>query len=151
MSNLWFDTWTPTSAGATFGACLGLFFLAAFSRLLAVVSSAAESAWAQRAALVRSAATLSRSSSIDTLDGKDQAARPAVDAGAHRAPPFLLAVDFPRGVLFMFQGFVSYLLMLAVMSYSASFFIAILVGLGAGEMAFGRFKHHDGHGGGIHP
>jgi copper transporter 1 len=37
------------------------------------------------------------------------------------------------------QSFVNYLLMLAVMTVNAFFFIAILLGLVVGELAFGRF------------
>ena len=49
-------------------------------------------------------------------------------------------------MLFMFPSFVSYMLILSVMTYEAWFFIAVLFGLGAGECTHGRFvpKHpHD--------
>ena len=39
----------------------------------------------------------------------------------------------------MLSSAVGYLLMLAVMQYSVWFFIAIIIGLGAGEMGFGRY------------
>ncbi|KAL8283646.1 hypothetical protein RQP46_005441 [Phenoliferia psychrophenolica] len=157
QSNLWFSTWTPTSAGSTFGACFGLFLLAAFSRLLSAVAHAAQSAWSTRAALIRTAATLSPQLSNDTfVDPKSSpssspplASQSQSHAHAHQAPPFILAVDLPRGVLFAFQSFIQYFLMLAVMSYNAYFFIAILVGLGVGEMSFGRFTGRGG-GDGVH-
>ena len=64
-----------------------------------------------------------------------------------KAPPFIPAIDFPRAVLFVFQAFVGYLLMLAVMSYSAWFFIAVLLGFGVGELSVGRFMSgHESHG-----
>ncbi|KAM0754610.1 Ctr copper transporter [Meredithblackwellia eburnea MCA 4105] len=57
----------------------------------------------------------------------------------HQAPPFVLMIDLPRGLLFAFASFVQYLLMLAVMTFNAWFFVAIVLGLGVGEMGFGRF------------
>lgn len=67
------------------------------------------------------------------------AAAPAAASSFPVSPPFTLAVDLPRSLLFGFQAFLSYLLMLAVMTYNAYFFIAILVGLIVGELAFGRY------------
>ena len=64
-----------------------------------------------------------------------------------KAPPFIPAIDFPRAALFTFQAFVGYLLMLAVMSYSAWFFIAVLLGFAVGELSVGRFMSgHESHG-----
>lgn len=44
-ANLWFESWTPSSPAATFGACLGLFALAVLSRFLSAVKVCAEAAW----------------------------------------------------------------------------------------------------------
>lgn len=47
----------------------------------------------------------------------------------------------------MAYAFILYLLMLAVMTYSAWYLIAILIGLGVGETVFGRWTrgfHDDG-------
>ncbi|KAF8273781.1 hypothetical protein EI94DRAFT_1794819 [Lactarius quietus] len=41
--------------------------------------------------------------------------------------------------LFMVWSAISYFLMLAVMQYNVWFFIAILIGLGVGELGFGRY------------
>ncbi|GAA5938780.1 copper transporter family protein [Sporobolomyces koalae] len=157
-SNLWFSSWTPTTAAATFGACLGLFFLGILSRFLSAVKSCAEVAWAdslrqQHRRSTRTPETRIPSSTLE--EEKDERSPEALDAilatvpagpqsTAVReprpfSPPFTLAIDFPRAILFGLQSFVAYLLMLAVMSYSAAFFVAILVGLVVGELCFGRF------------
>lgn len=39
---------------------------------------------------------------------------------------------------------ISYLLMLAVMQFNVWFFIAILIGLGVGELGFGRYCRSQG-------
>lgn len=46
---LWFESWMPTSAGSTFGACVGLFALTILYRLLGSIRAQAERAWARRA------------------------------------------------------------------------------------------------------
>ncbi|GAA6028937.1 hypothetical protein JCM8097_001514 [Rhodosporidiobolus ruineniae] len=178
-ANLWFSSWTPASAGATFGACLGLFFLAILSRFLAAIRACAETAWVQ--ALRRERALASSASSTTSLTGKEGAVAlpadtPSLGKSASRessppafsatapspssrpvqpplSPPFILAIDMPRTLLFGFTSFVQYLLMLAVMTFDAWFFIAILLGLMGGELCFGRFvaafggagAHHEGH------
>ncbi|KAF8203287.1 Ctr copper transporter family-domain-containing protein [Pholiota molesta] len=53
-------------------------------------------------------------------------------------PPFVAAHDIPRGILFALQMAVMYLLMLAIMTFQAAFLISIILGLGLGEVAFGR-------------
>ncbi|GAA6011231.1 hypothetical protein JCM11491_006767 [Sporobolomyces phaffii] len=174
-SNLWFSSWTPTTAGATFGACLGLFFLAILSRFLAAVKSCAEVAWAESIRRQHASPRPSSSSSPATSRAaSDEKATPPVSADlasilpdlspspsnpapssspspsppsslsvtrrpSHVTPQFHLAIDFPRSILFGLQSFVAYLLMLAIMSFSAYFFIAVLVGLMVGELCFGRF------------
>jgi copper transporter 1 len=148
MANLWFAGWTPTTAGATAGAALGLFLLAILSRLLAVVSTSAEAAWSQSIALQRSASRLGVVPTLVSSKGekeKDNLSPSSSSASSHLsspslllAPPFIPSIDIPRALLLMFQAFVGYLLMLAVMTYNAWFFIAILLGFGVGELAFGR-------------
>ncbi|GAA5897314.1 copper transporter family protein [Sporobolomyces salmoneus] len=168
-SNLWFSSWTPTSPGSTFGACLGLFFLAILSRFLAAVKSCAEVAWARSlrqqyllssrpspsSAPVDSSNEAKTSSSsppspdlVSTLpvlpptttsSGSPTSSSPSSQHLPPFTPPFYLSIDLPRSILFALQSFIAYLLMLAVMSYSAWFFIAIMVGLTVGELAFGRF------------
>jgi len=139
---------------------LGLFFLAVFSRLLTAVRSSAEKAWAQSIALRRAA-----SLRVPSLDGSQAAglntklsfsstttlATLAPETPHwHQAPPFIPAIDIPSSLLFMLEAFVGYMLMLAVMTYNVWWFIAVLLGLGAGQLAFGRYsKGHVGHG--IHP
>ncbi|GAA5982108.1 hypothetical protein JCM11641_000590 [Rhodosporidiobolus odoratus] len=167
-ANLWFPSWTPTSPGSTFGACLGLFFLAILSRFLTAVKACAETAWAtslrqerlqalssssspSRGALTEKGAVplaadspnlakgLSRESSPPAFTSLSSAPPPALAPLPPFTPPFRLAIDLPRSLLFGLQSFVTYLLMLAVMTFDVWFFVAILVGLMVGEVGFGRF------------
>lgn len=66
-------------------------------------------------------------------------------------PPFSWITDPVRSFLTTFSSFVSYLLMLVVMTGNGGFFIVIIVGIFVGEVAFGRFRSIGGiKGGGEH-
>ncbi|KAI0049055.1 hypothetical protein FA95DRAFT_1557320 [Auriscalpium vulgare] len=60
-------------------------------------------------------------------------------------PPFMASYDFAHAALFAAQATLGYALMLGAMSSpvltstSAAYLISILVGLGVGEIVFGRF------------
>ncbi|KAI5479646.1 protein of ctr copper transporter family [Pseudohyphozyma bogoriensis] len=134
-SNLWFTNWTPTTVGSTFGACVGVFFLAMASRLLSATRSSAEIAWAHYIA------GLNRQTSRDSATSELVKSPVEVKKKLRlqRAPPFTPSIDIPRAFLFALHSFVGYMLMLIVMTYNAWFFIAVIFGLSAGELAFGRF------------
>ncbi|CAD6577504.1 MAG: hypothetical protein TREMPRED_001969 [Tremellales sp. Tagirdzhanova-0007] len=107
-SILWFANWIPTTAPATFAACVGLFFLGISSRYLEALRLAC--------------------------------LPPLPASQTHYAPPrFRLGPECVCSGLYMLYSGINYFLMLAVMQFSVWFFIAIVIGLGAGEMAFGRF------------
>lgn len=118
---LWFDGWTPTSAGATFGVCVGLVFIAAISRLLAAIRRSADVSW-RLAALARRQAVYT-ATALDTPSSTKAASAGHVESqsssvvvlqrNAAAAPPFVASYDIPRGVMQMVQAFISYLLMLA--------------------------------------
>jgi len=54
--------------------------------------------------------------------------------------PFILAHDASRGAMYALQMLLEYALMLSVMTFQVAYIIAILAGLGIGEMIFGRVK-----------
>jgi len=111
MDMIWFSSWMPGSAATTLGACAGLFFLAMLYRFLHALRRAAEFNWVKK----------------NKLDAQD-------------LPYFALNVDVLRGVIEGVHSLVGYLLMLAVMLMNAWFFIAIILGITVGEIAFGRFS-----------
>jgi len=71
-----------------------------------------------------------------------------LSAIARNVPPFVWSNDLPRGLLQIIQAALAYVLMLAFMDYNWGYCLAILAGLGVGEILFGRFG--SGGGGGHH-
>ncbi|KAG8985650.1 hypothetical protein FRB90_004529 [Tulasnella sp. 427] len=161
---LWFKGWTPGSKGALVGACIGLFILALIERLLAAMRGVMEAWWRKKtdAILVRSFSARPNSelrsstadqSSIeqkgDSLDHAESAASPVVRGAPRTAirrmiPPFIPTHELTRAVLHVSQAFVGYALMLAVMTFNASYIVSILVGAFTGELLFGRFAQQGG-------
>ncbi|KAF8630477.1 hypothetical protein AX15_002893 [Amanita polypyramis BW_CC] len=138
QDTLWFQGWAPISPGAIVGACIGLFLLAVFERWLVAGRAIAERSWNRTAQLVM----LERmNQSKDTLHHK-QSSKPTYSIFPLRdphIPPFILSHDISRGILHAVQRLLTYLLMLAVMTFQVSFIISIIVGAGIGEVMFGRY------------
>ncbi|KAJ6515669.1 CTR copper uptake transporter [Mycena sanguinolenta] len=56
-----------------------------------------------------------------------------------RAPPFNPAHDVMRGVIHAAQSLLGFVFMLAVMTFQAAYLITLVLGLGIGQMLFGRY------------
>ncbi|KAJ6492246.1 CTR copper uptake transporter [Mycena sanguinolenta] len=126
---LWFNGWVPQTKGALAGACIGLFILTLIDRWLAAVRSMMELHW-------REAARLAGKKNSTACDGdtKDKIKKMRL-----RAPPFIPAHDIMRGVMHAAQTLLGFAFMLAVMTFQASYIITMVLGLGIGEMLFGRY------------
>ncbi|KDQ19850.1 hypothetical protein BOTBODRAFT_27276 [Botryobasidium botryosum FD-172 SS1] len=158
---LLFREWVPMSGGATFGACVGLFLLAMVDRLLAAFGGIMRGWWARDALKRRLVETQQTTSSISDDSGealKDETpTRPVTGSKApgvanETVPGAMLFLrhhlnfrtfvprhDITRGVLHAVQAAIGFALMLSVMTFDAAYFISIVLGLGAGEVLFGRF------------
>ncbi|KAH9913205.1 CTR copper uptake transporter [Fomitopsis serialis] len=151
---LWFQGWVPGSAGAMVGACIGLFLLAMVERWIAAARAVMQAHWAQRARVVElntgSNASLptTRSSAVDEKRSTSSLSVPVLHStlprtiGLRSAAPFILKHELPRGILLMVQVALNYAFMLAVMTFQLGFIFSLIVGLGVGEMLFGRFASH---------
>ncbi|KAH9487151.1 CUF1-dependent copper transporter 1 [Psilocybe cubensis] len=154
---LFFEEWQPSSAGAIAGACIGLALLAILERWLGATRSVLNAHWRRRAleqSAIRDKAFVGRNVSSERLhesndraesEGPNAAAQPpAKSNGAisktriRTIAPFIAAYDIPRGILYALEMLLMYLLMLAVMTFQAAYIISIVLGLGIGEILFGR-------------
>jgi len=127
---IWLSIWMPTTVASTFGACVGLFFLAIFYRFtLAFLSVNAlrvtpNEPWANEP----------WAKDLNKL-GKQLTGGQAIGY-----PAFAWKTDLPMGFLEGLSAFVGYLLMLAVMVMNTWFFWSIILGVIVGETSFGRFR-----------
>ncbi|KAJ7165437.1 CTR copper uptake transporter [Mycena crocata] len=142
---LWFAGWVPQSAGAVAGACVGLFVLALVDRWVAAVRAMMEVHWRGEGERVRrleekekvygeKGTVGEKGGGVDTAGKKREKRKFGI-----RAPPFVPAHDVMRGVMHALQATLGFAFMLAVMTFQAAFILAIVLGLGVGEMLFGRY------------
>ncbi|KAJ7192946.1 Ctr copper transporter family-domain-containing protein [Mycena haematopus] len=127
---LWFNGWVPQSNGALAGACIGLFILTLIDRWLAAVRGMMEAHW-------REAARVAAKKTASDKDGGDDKGR--IKKMRLCAPPFIPAHDIMRGLTHAAQSLLGFAFMLAVMTFQASYIITLVLGLGIGEMLFGRY------------
>ncbi|KAF2724682.1 Ctr-domain-containing protein [Polychaeton citri CBS 116435] len=154
---LFSSAWTPTSHGGYAGTCLFLIALAIISRIMMAFRALAERHWRLEAAGRRR--TAYRSHSEHTEGHRHDEEESVLGIPSHEkhmgvgnsAPtalfvtPWVFSIDVPRGVLYFVQAGVSYLLMLAVMTYNVGYFMSVLTGLLVGEILVGRYAVADEH------
>ncbi|KAA1468598.1 hypothetical protein DENSPDRAFT_476287 [Dentipellis sp. KUC8613] len=157
---LYFKSLQPTSHGAIAGACLVLVLLSVLERMLSAARGVMQEHW-RRSTLSLLAGRLSES--IDGMTNSDDGEKkdPGVEIqeqvlanspAARSTPeghptsrrariiaPFVASHDITRGALYSLQALLAYALMLAVMTFQAAYVISIVLGLGLGEVLFGRF------------
>ncbi|KXN84783.1 Protein P80, partial [Leucoagaricus sp. SymC.cos] len=142
---LLFKAWKPSSGGVIAGTCIGLLFFAIFERWANAISPVLEDHLRQRAlrkmptsSIPGDMTTISRRTSSDTAETPPVAKKPNSRLPKRSIPPFIPSVDIPRGICYAFQRLLGFALMLAVMTYHSGYIISIIVGLGLGEILFGR-------------
>ncbi|KAK7692768.1 hypothetical protein QCA50_004401 [Cerrena zonata] len=150
--NLLFKSWRPSSVGALTGACIGLILLAVLDRWMAAVRGLLEVRWEQHALAVMYNSNLLRGDGAccdmeaEELEFKGSSLQgPAAIYAPRSLPPFIPSHDLARGLLFALQVLLHYLLMLSVMTFQAAYFISVVVGLGIGEVFFGRMGMRSSH------
>ncbi|KZT05109.1 uncharacterized protein LAESUDRAFT_727366 [Laetiporus sulphureus 93-53] len=147
---LWFQGWVPSSAGAMVGTCIGLLLLAMVERWIAAARAVMNYHWSQRAYVNYPACQEQDALPVTALESESKQTPSTRSYAVVRSttrilPPFVFEHDVPRGIFLILQAALSYAFMLVVMTWQLGFIFSILVGLGIGEMLFGRFANHDLH------
>ncbi|KAF9270453.1 hypothetical protein L218DRAFT_969031 [Marasmius fiardii PR-910] len=154
---LLFQSWQPKSSGAIAGACIGLVAVCLLERWLSGIRTVLETYWRNRTlTLTRNEKKNEPASEISSekcpsdpvIDAaEDKSFKPSGKMTLSRTlPPFILTHDIPRGILYALQALLGYVLMLSVMTFQAAYIISIILGLGIGEILFGRMGNIGGHG-----
>lgn len=152
-----FKTWLPGSKGAIAGACIALVAFCILDRWIAALRRHMEIQWGSRAlALILQEQRNSQhiddkakdailSDKIDVIEETSLQTTPVTVRSRQRlVPPFIPMHDIPRGIFQGVQSLFSYVLMLAVMTFNASYIISIILGLAIGEVLFGRIGRLNG-------
>ncbi|KAI0690691.1 Ctr copper transporter [Cytidiella melzeri] len=140
----YFKSLTPSSHGAIAAACIVLVVISIFDRWLFAMKNVLDVHWARSAIALRSSAKAEPAPNPPATPEKEAEAtttqsRHLLRKGrASASLPFVASHDLPRGAIFAFQALLTYVLMLAVMTFQAAYIISIVVGLGIGEVLFGR-------------
>ncbi|CUA73712.1 hypothetical protein RSOLAG22IIIB_01227 [Rhizoctonia solani] len=163
---LFFDTIAPTSKGAIAGACIVLAALAILERAVAGARGIFALYVIHRqkklfqpketdAQFIFAQEKVSHEGKITEIEGSTTATgsraspasiiRPLPAQRQRSMTPLLWPYELARGGLFIVQSFLVYAIMLAVMSFNASYIISIIVGTGIGEILFGRFSVEQTH------
>ncbi|KAF8587336.1 hypothetical protein K439DRAFT_1338410 [Ramaria rubella] len=155
--NLFFMAWVPLSAGTVIGACIGLFLLAIVERWVSSMRAVMQVYWSRKTEEILATRFTKFPNDSSTSDKKrlsensddteiESLSEQRPDGRSftrishlRRATPFIPAHDFTRGAIHACQAALNYTLMLAVMTFHAGYIIAIILGLGVGEVLFGRF------------
>ncbi|KAF7722095.1 hypothetical protein EC973_003710 [Apophysomyces ossiformis] len=142
---LFLDAWVPKSEPAYIGACFGLMFFAVLSRAL----MALETYFAAWRTIRAAAASKNITSGVALQDSEKHNDYPEPMSNLPTVPPFNWLMDPARSFMTTVSSFVSYLLMMVVMTGNGGYFVSILGGIFIGELLFGRFRSlgglHDDH------
>lgn len=152
-----FETWMPESKGAIAGACIALVAFCILERWISAFRRQMEIQWGSRA-LALILQMQRTSTNVQYVDDKAKDPSDAIEEGSSSlpitparvrnrqrlVPPFIPMHDITRGIFQAVQSLFSYTLMLAVMTFNASYIISIVVGLAIGEVLFGRIGRLNG-------
>ncbi|THU91628.1 hypothetical protein K435DRAFT_779284 [Dendrothele bispora CBS 962.96] len=134
---LFFKEWVTSSPGLVAGACIGLIVLGITERCVGVCKTSMDVWWNSRAQELQ-AKKLEQTYSETPLKASKMALMRA-------APPFVPSHDIMRGVFHVVQAGLGFLIMLAVMTFNVGFILSLLLGIGIGEVAFGRYARTVAH------
>ncbi|KAH9979648.1 Ctr copper transporter family-domain-containing protein [Russula compacta] len=143
---LYFKSWHLSSKRAIAVASIALLALAILESLLHATRGIMDAHW-RRSALILNTACPAGDDGLPLRkqEAKEENAQDIGSEGVSRnvrrsriIPPFVLSRDAARGALYSLQASLSYVLMLAVMTFQAAYIISIIVRLGLGEILSGR-------------
>jgi len=152
MTPLFSSAWTPQTSSQYAGTCIFLVILATILRALFALKTtldrrAQAKARNRRYVKVQGRGTEgdkiesnreTKSGAVLTVNGVEEDVK-VVTGDAPSPLPFRLSVDLPRATLVTVMAGVGYLLMLAVMTMNVGYFLSVLTGVFAGDLAVGRY------------
>jgi len=156
---LWFPGWVSHAFGGggagrwggVGGVCVGLFLLALAERCVAGVEGVARRGWERRAHALHppaptsaptTAAAACKTRGHSSITSRLPSMSIILGLGQGR---FIPAHDFPRAIFHVVRALIGVLFMWTVMTFQVAFILSIIVGLGVGEVLFGRYANSQAH------
>ncbi|RDB21867.1 hypothetical protein Hypma_011150 [Hypsizygus marmoreus] len=139
---LWFQGWVANDGWTIFGACVGLFLMGVAERWVTAVRAGVELAFVRERnanEYVKLSGDTKRDEEKKDGEKKKDTTLLQILTLSRGAEPFVPAHAWARGVLQVAQSMFAILFMLVLMTFQTAFIIAIVAGLGVGEMMYGRF------------
>ncbi|KAK9379725.1 Ctr copper transporter family-domain-containing protein [Kockiozyma suomiensis] len=140
--------WTPDNRGQYVGTCIFLIVLAIIYRATHVIKHRTERYLISRALVKSVPVVLGEDSDVEkyvaasasgSLAAPDSQRLPSRPFDFTHARPWRVSIDIPLSVIQFFLSGISYLLMLAAMTFNLGYFFSILGGIFIGELLLGRF------------
>ncbi|KAK9327241.1 Ctr copper transporter family-domain-containing protein [Lipomyces starkeyi] len=138
--------WTPSSTGQYAGICIFLIVLAVIYRFMHVLKHRTERYFSARTRINMGNIATTHHPHTDTDAGSlEKYAAEATIQAEHplqfrNVRPWRVSVDVPLSLIQLVLSTVSYLLMLAVMTFNVGYFLSVLGGIFLGELLLGRFS-----------
>ncbi|KAK9454397.1 Ctr copper transporter family-domain-containing protein [Dipodascopsis uninucleata] len=140
--------WTPSSTGKYAGTCIFLIVLAVIYRFTHIIKHRSERYFTTRALdnRYRGSIKATRSDAVDTIeksvDSSEACCPDAATPTGFFSPyrPWCFSSDVPMALIQTLLSGISYLLMLAVMTFNVGYFLSVLGGIFLGELLLGRFS-----------
>ncbi|KAK9312684.1 Ctr copper transporter family-domain-containing protein [Lipomyces starkeyi] len=144
---LFATAWTPSSTGQYAGICIFLIVLAVIYRFIHVLKHRTERYLSARTRVnMGTIASTTHQPQTDTDAGSLEKSAAEATILADRpfqfrnVRPWRVSVDVPLSLIQLVLSTVSYLLMLAVMTFNVGYFLSVLGGIFLGELLLGRFS-----------
>ncbi|KAG5352084.1 hypothetical protein C0989_003948, partial [Termitomyces sp. Mn162] len=135
---LWFDGWVPSKGSTLFAACVGIFLLGIADRWFAGLRAGMELAVARDVKVIKK----KKASREKKKTGKCEDCQSLIDVLLMRngtAAPFVVDHAWARFIVHGAQATISIFSMLTIMTFQLSFIFSLAIGVGVGEMMYGRF------------
>ncbi|KAG6872979.1 hypothetical protein C0995_004518 [Termitomyces sp. Mi166 len=133
---LWFDGWVPGKGRTLFAACVGIFLLGIAERWFAALRAGME------LAVARDVQVIKKKESGQKKTKKCDECQSLADVLFMRngtAAPFVVNHAWARFIVHGAQATISILFMLTIMTFQLSFIFSLAIGVGVGEVMYGRF------------
>lgn len=135
---LWFNGWVPGKGSTLFAACVGIFLLGIAERWFTALRAGMELAVARDIQVIKRKKELGEEKKTEKCD-QCQSLADVLFMRNGTAAPFIVDHAWVRLILHGAQATISMLIMLTIMTFQVSFIFSLAIGVGVGEMMYGRF------------